>query len=425
MRNYSSGLMGIAMAFADRSRQKRELKQIRDANEANQGIIRYQPSQIEAFFTDADPFQNMIFSGGSEEIRNRAIARAIDVAYTHGYSVLVLHSGNAVLEQTLNSYFGSAYVCIVNRRNPIYDPFVGASENDISRLVLSSATKTCQINSLGRYYINGVTQFIKAKRINPYIRMYITCPHITLIDKVNDAEAKGQITANQARLITSQILQGEVERGSIEAFFAGLSRQADAILAQKKDTGIAINVNIAAKRNQILSIDVLSSTNSLLINLLVNETETILSQGGRMMIVVDEIPMASSDVLMDYIKRGGANISVIATGNDVYAGFGGADNDFFAFSGRSSKIIISKHTSAYSCQKFSDTIGSYDKQEISNAFASNVNYVSHWGYGSTKTSTVNIKRENIVKPEEIQRMEADEVYILDRVSGELSNSKII
>ena len=45
--------------------------------------------------------------------------------------------------------------------------------------------------------------------------------------------------------------------------------------------------------------------------------------------------------------------------------------------------------------------------------------------GTGQTENVSIKRENIVKPEEIQRLNNDEVYILDKHSGELSYTTVI
>ena len=425
MKDYTSGWVGVAAAFIDHKRKKKELKAIQDANEANQGIMRYQPSQVEAFFNESDPLQNMFFSGGDPILRIRAMTRAAECGLIQGYTVLALHCGNGILEQALNKYFGSGVVATVNRANPIYDPFVGATKNDITRLTIASSTKTCQINAAGRYYLNGITDFIQAKGINPYIRMYITCPHMTLLDKVNDAEAKGQISANLARAITSQIMQGEVEKGNIEAFFAALSRQADSILAQKRDLNRAVNLQLAARNQQILCVDVMSDTNGYLINLLVNEVEGLLSQGNRVMLILDKISISANNVLSGFVKHSSTNCSMVVSADDVFSQLGGSDTDFFSFAGKCSKIIISKHASAYSCQKLSDTIGSYDKQEINTTYGANTNFVSTWGYGTTNTSAISIKRENIVKPEEIQRMNTDEVYIIDKLSGELSFTQVV
>ena len=63
--------------------------------------------------------------------------------------------------------------------------------------------------------------------------MYITCPHMDLNDKVNDALNSGLITDETARKILSQIVQGELERGNIENFFAKLRSEAEYIIAKK------------------------------------------------------------------------------------------------------------------------------------------------------------------------------------------------
>lgn len=423
--DYSSGLTGIFMASVENRRSRKALQAIQDVNEVNKGIIRYQPSQIEAFFEENTPLENMMFSGGANSIRIRAITRAIECAYVQGYSLMVLHCGDRNLEQNLNDYFGSGNLCFINNTNPLYDPFSGASNDEIVRLTISSSTKDSKINTVGRYYLKGVSDYIRANHKTPRCYMYINCPHLTFIDGVNKAESQGRISQDQSRAIISQIMQGEVERGNIETFFQSFYRQSAAILAQKSNAANAVNFSIASHRQKIFCVDVQTSINTLLINMLINEAYALMTLGPKVIIVIDGIQIISTDVLRDCLKRAGTNLSVVVSLDDVYSGFGGSDNDFFAFAGTCSKIVISKHSSAYSCQKFSDLIGSYDKQEINCSFAQNTNYVGRWGYGSTNTASINIKRENIVKPEKIQRMAGEEVFIKDKLTGELSYTTIL
>lgn len=423
--DYSSGLTGIFMAGIESRKSRKALQAIHDANEANQGIVRYQPSQIEAFFEENAPLENMIFSGGANSIRIRAITRAVECAYVQGYNVMVLHCGNGELEQCMSNYFGSGNMCLINGKNKLYDPFSGATNDEIARLTISSSTKDNKINAVGRYYLNGVSDYIRVNHKQPRCYMFIKCPHLTFIDDVNRAESQGRISQNQARSIISQIMQGEIERGNIETFFQAFSRQSSAILVEKVNAANAVNFSVAAQRQQIFCVDVQTNINTVLINMLINEAYDLMAHGAKVMIVVDGIQMLSSDVLGDCSKRAGYNLSVVASSDDVYSGFNNSENDFFAFAGKCSKIVISKHSSAVSCQKFSDLIGSYDKQEINNSYAQNTNYVGHWGYGTTQTASINIKRENIVKPEEIQRMAVDEVYIKDKLTGELSYTPVL
>lgn len=425
MSNYLNGLAGMLMVGVNNQMNKRTLRKIREANEMNQGIVRYRPSQIEAFIDDTVPVESMLFSGGSNSIRVRAVLRAIECAYIQGYMVLVIHCGNSELEQGLNGYYGVNNVCMVNRNNPIYDPFAGASNAEIARLVISSAPKSNKINSAGRYYLTGVSDYIRCNHKSPRCYMFINCPHLTFIDRVNDAESQGRISSNEARKVISQVMQGEAERGGIDNFFHELSLQGSTVLAKKSNAAHAVNLLTAAQKQQIFSVDVQSGANALLINLLVSETEAVISQGIKMIIVTDSLKTGASEALMNYIRLGGSSNGSIISSDDVFAEFGGSDNDFFSFAGKCSKLIISKHSSAYSCQKMSDAIGSYEKQEVSSSYSRNFNYFGRWGVGAGQTENVSIKRENIVKPEEIQRLNNDEVYILDKHSGELSYTSVI
>lgn len=420
-----TGFLGIVAALINRRRTKKVLRRVQENNLENQGIIRYSPSQVEAFFEENEPFGNMAFSGGLNSIRARAIVRAAECAYTQGYTVIVLHCSNQELDNTLTSYFGSNYICSVNAGNPVYDPFWGMSNAEISRLILASTSKEYEINSVGKYYLDGISDFMRAKGVQPYCQMYIACPHLTLIDKVNDAEANGQISSNQARMILTQIMQGEIERGNIENFFLNLSTQAGPLLAKKPMLKYALNVAIASQRKQIFAIDIQTSTNSLLINLLLNEAEMLVMSGRKVMVIADNIQQSDSNLLQNFLKKSSSNCSIVLSSDDVFSSFSGEENAFYAFIGKCSRVILSKHSSAYSCQKWSDYIGYYDKQEISTTYAQNANYIGHWGLSSTNSANVNIKRENIVKPEDIQRFEVDDALIINKSTGEIAFARII
>lgn len=419
-----TGFLGIAAALLNRHRIKKTLKRVQAQNIENQGITRYQPSQIEAFFEPSEPFGNMVFSGGLNSIRARAIARSAECAILQGYSVIILHCSNQELENTLATYLGNTYVCSINSGNPVYDPFWGLTNQEISRLILASTAKGFEINPVGKYYIDGISDFIRSKGIQPYCRMYITCPHLTLIDKINDAEASGKISSSMARTILTQIMQGEIERGNIENFFMILANQAGNILAQKSQLSYAMNSTIASQRKQIISVDVQNSTNSLLINLLLNEAEILNTRGRKVMVIADNIQISDSNALQSLIKRSSSSCSIVLSSDDVFSSFGGEENTFFSFVGKCSKALLSKHASAYSSQKWSDYVGYYDKQEISTTFSQNANYVSQWGLGASNASNIHTQREPIVKPEEIQRLSVDEVFILNKQTGEIAHTSI-
>lgn len=420
-----SGFLGLLVTLLSRRKTKKTIRKIQRENYQNKGITRYKPSQIEAFFNDSEPFNHMAFSGGLNSIRAREMVRAAECAYIQGYTVIVMHCSNKELENAFVSHFGNSYTSVINSGNPVYDPFWGMSNQEISRLILSSTSKGYEIGTAGKYYIDGISDFVRARGKQPYCQMYITCPHLKLIDQVNDAEATGKISRNVAQTILTQLMQGASERGNIENFFGNLSYQAGYVIAKKNMLNYAVNARIASQRKQFLIIDVQAGTNSLLINLLLSEAEMLISQGRRVMVIADNIQQSDSNNLQSFLKRSSSNCSVVLSSDDVFSSFGGEENAFFAFAGRCSKVILSKHSSAYSCQKWADYIGNYDKQEISDAYVRSNNLFPSWGFGSTKASSVSIKRENIVKPEEIQRLQVNEVFVVNKSSGEVSLTTIV
>ena len=423
-KNNSSGFTGLLFAAIDHRRTKKAIRNIQQSNIANQGIVRYKPSQIEAFFDPNVPIGNMAFSGGDNSIRARSIIRAAECAYLQGFFVVVVHCGDYLLEQNMQTYFGQ-YLYTINKHNPLYDPFTDATNDEIIDLTLSSTTKKRPINPNGRYYINGVCDFIRSQNRMPHCYSLINCPHLDLIDQVNTAEGQGRITSSDARSIISQLLQGESERGNIETFFRDLSAQGSTTISDKTNAIHSYNCVKAADNNQIFMVDIQSSANTILINLLVNEIYLLQNRGKQVFVVADGIQLAANDVLMEFAKRTGNNAYLIATSDDVFSSFGGVEKEFNAYMGKCSLIVLSKHSSAFSCQKFSDVLGSYDMQEVTNGKTWHVDYFRQWGIGSTNTMNTSIKREYVVKPEEIQRMATNEVYILDKVTGELAFTSIV
>ena len=396
------------------------LRKINRYNEQQKGIQYYRPSQIEAFFDDGEPLENILLSGGSEILRNRALTRILECGWLQGYTSVIIHCQNRQLEHSIQSVFGSGQTEIINRQNPVYDPFAGCSNGEIARFVISSSENKNKVHTSGLYYLNGISDYIRASGKNPRCYMFIQCPHLTFLDGVSRAEMQGRISPECSRRIVSEIMQGETERASIENYFLELSRQAGSILCSKQNYAKAISLKTAAQQQKIVAVDIQTSANTILTNLLIQEMETLISQGHRLLVVFDEVSLSSSDALMNFIKTAAGSCSLTVSSTDVFASLGGSDSDFSAFAGRTSKILISRHVSACSARKLSEAIGFYEKQEITASLSRTTGYGRFAQPGTTQTTSIAVKRENIIQEEEIQNMSESEVYIFDKRTGELS-----
>lgn len=87
-----------------------------------------------------------------------------------------------------------------------------------------------------------------------------------------------------------------------------------AFLADRGDFGLSKialiheRIAIASQRKQIFAIDIQTSTNSLLINLLLNEAEMLIMSGRKVMVIADNIQQSDSNLLQNFLKKSMENM---------------------------------------------------------------------------------------------------------------------
>lgn len=196
------------------------------------------------------------------------------------------------------------------------------------------------------------------------------------------------------------------------------------IISNKGNRNSAVNIKTAVKHNGLLMMDIGSSTNEILINLIVNEIKEILASGKQIMLILDEININSNELLNKLVKSISSRCLTTFLSTDIYSMLGADENLFYTFTANACKCIIFSHTSGATCNKWSELLGYYDVDKVSQNIATNQNY--QWGYSSGTSNSINVStnREFIVKPEEISRLKPNEVYILDRNAKELAQTTI-
>jgi hypothetical protein len=265
------------------------------------------------------------------------------------------------------------------------------------------------INATGQQYILGIIDFIRSKNISPYYEMLISCPHNQLIDKIDDAQQKGYLSDQRATIIKSQLIQGQNERANVQAFFSQLSSsQGAGILSNRGNRNSAVNIRTAVLHNGLIMIDIGSSTNEILLNLIANEIKEVLTSGKKIMLILDGINIDSNDLLSKVIKSLSSRCLTTFLSENIYSTLGANDKLFRTFVGNASKCIVFSHMDNSACNKWSETFGYYDAEKISKTIGGNQYF------GPQDSFTTSFNREFILKPEEISRMSRNEVYILDK-----------
>ena len=420
-----SDFVSIINTILANKRTKQTIRNIEKNNELRRNITEYEPSDIEGFIERDKYVGSYVISGGNDLYRAKAAASAIACSLEQNIPVVALHEGNKSFEQeVINSTAFTRNKVIITSNTAVYDPFYNRNENEICNLIFNSCTQSLKIDASGRPYILGITEFIKSKNIPPYCEMFLTCPHDILFEKIDDSENKGYLSTTSASQIRNELMQGQSERANIQSFFSQLSYQGAGVLSNKGNRNSAVNIKTAVEHNGLLMMDIGTSTNDILLNLLINEIKEVLATSKKIMLVLDNISINSNELLNKLITSLSSRCLTVLMSTDVYSMLGANENLFNTFTGNACKCIVFSHASGNTCTKWAEIFGYYDVDKISQNITTNQNF--QWGYGSGNSNSINVstEREYIVKPEEIARLNQNEVFILDRNSKELAHTSL-
>ena len=397
-------IFGWIRRMIERSRIRRQIRNIDRQNQVNKNVIEYFDAPVEAYISK-ERTENIIVSGNNKDIRDRVCCAATYNAFKLGNPVIVLHCGNDQLTNLLEEAFeGEDGLHIVNETHKCYDPFLDLDKHQIAQLVLSSATEFCKIQHNGGIYIKGLTDYLLARSQTPCASSYIRCPHDDMWRRIQEHVQNEVISQTVAEQINDQITRGQVERGNVEQYFRVLNSQAQCILADKNviNTDEAFSIRRAVTRNQVIAIDVVSSSSDLLINVLLQEMKDAMSNGKKFTFVLDSIPVDSSESLGKLLRNFSSKCKFVYSSRDTYAETASTENLFDTLLGKANSVIVTQHDSADTSEKFSGFFGKYQKIEINNTITTGDSYATYGQIlpGSQNSNIYNMQRVDKPRVEE-------------------------
>lgn len=394
------------------------------ANSMNRSVVEYKPCSVDAFFDTSRGVYNALVSGGNAKLRTSSIVAQTICAVSNGFPVVIIHEGNHLLEQQLrNNFSGNGKYKEISAASPCFEPLYGLNELEIANQILESAPKDYDIKYNARYYIEGISAYLKASGKNLSFKLFSTCPHSMIFDKVDDLEMQGKITDYEAQEIKSKLMMGQSENYKLDSFLASLRMEIEPIMYVSKRGHRPLNVLTALKQNMILCFDLSAVTNKLLLNTIIYQLKLALTRGLQYQIVIDSIPINTNDSYAAYIKAPSDKVCKTIVTDDFYSMVGGDEKLFSAVVGSTQTLIIMNHASGHSATKWAEVFGQYDKFEESYSTSRGGSRRTPFSILSSPNynRTVNISknREYIVKPEVISRMGNGEAFIQSAALGQL------
>lgn len=398
-------------------------------NRINRDIIAYKPNAAEAFVRPEDGVGNVLVSGGNPVVRNSIVCAQIECALANHFPVVVLHEGNYLLEENVRSRFSpSGRYAEIGFQSPAFEPMYGLSGLEISNEIVQAAAKDFDMKFIVKYYMEGLTAFMSKLGKATSFHMFATCPHMTLFDKVDDAQMKGRISDTEAQEIKSKLMMGQSESMKLESVLANFQMETDQLLWKRGNAASPVNVYSAIKEQRILCFDLVAVSNRLLMNMIIFQLKLALTKGLPYVLVIDSLPANCNEQYQEFLKMPSSKAAVMISSEDLYGMFGGDDKLFDTYVGASRISFILSHKSGNSAKKWAEAIGQYDAwiESYSKNFGSQTNpkeiFNSH-NYGTSTSTSKN--REYKVKPEEISGMGSTEAYIISLPRQETAHIQLI
>ena len=400
------------------------------ANKRNRGVSEYDPCEVNAFFEPSQGVFNAIISGGEKDLRVNAIVAQAICAYKNNFPVIILHEGNEQLERQLkNAFSGIGNYYEISPNQPCFEPFYGLNSFEVANQIFESAAKDYDIKVNLRYYVDGISALIKAKGQNLSFKLFSTCPHAVIFDKVDELQLQGKISDSEAQEIKSKIMMGQSENYKLDTFLTNLRMEIEHIMYARTHNIPPINVMSCIKKHSILCFNITSITNKLLLNTIIFQLKLALMKGINYTVIVDSIPISSNEAYASYMHSPSEKVCKTIVSDDFYSMVGGDEKIFSSLIGDSQILIVMHHTSGNSATKWAEIFGQYDKYEESYSKTKGTNKSTPFSIlpspSYSRSVSTSQKREYIVKPEAITRMTNGEAYVLSMARGELAHLVLI
>jgi hypothetical protein len=395
-------------------------RRIRKYNKQARGVEEYQSTPVDVLFPSHTYKDSIIISGGSQGERLDICEVVLRNARNANHPVIILHTANGGME---NMIARNGFGTVVSSRNQMFDAFTGFEFNEIYQAVTDTCKAKYDIKPAGRYVLQVANDLLINRGRKPYFSGFANCPYFKLNDQIDTRLNNGAITQDIADKLNSLLLTGQSECPKIDTFFSDMKSQIDYLSAPDPNAVNAVSVLSAIKNNQILCIDMKSSANVMLMELIVNSLIIAMNRGYDFTLLIDDIAFVNNEMLKNTVSQK-ANHRNIIVSKDLYALTGAKEDVFSALIGEAEKTVLFAHSSNVSCDKWSKYVGEYDKIEVSWNHNSGWSQSSKWGYNTNDGQSEAMKRESRVKPEDLNRLSQNEAIIYDHTTGSLIQTVI-
>lgn len=326
-------------------------------------IYDYQPESstpaVDYIWGETDGPESSIVSGGGNSERVRALMPFVHKSQQEGIPLIALHRGNHELETMIS---GHSSACeLISRDSFYYDVFRGMPVEDMAYLLYETIPDD-NASPAAEALLRSLLEVVLRTNGTVTFQNLAAFPLPDLNDKLDAMRKAGELTADEYREMSRYYMSGSSEIDSVRIFLNKLNRQAEGIYGRPASK--VCNIKKMLNFKGAVAIDVGNVNNDLFFSLIVNHLMLLQSQGRSFSILLDDMPLSRFPKAKDLLR---GRVYAISHNDFVSSLFGGTlrgDDIFSEITGNVSSIVLFRHPSGTSCQKWSEHLGKYHKIRI-------------------------------------------------------------
>lgn len=350
---------------------------------------------LDYIWGENDTPNSVIVSGGQNHERVCALIPFVHKAQAENIPVIVLHTGNKDVERMIQNH--SRDNEFISRNYCFYDVFRSMPVDDMAFLLYETMPKdtaTPAAESLLRALIEVL--LLTDGKIT--LNNLASFPLITLKTKIDAMQKGGLLNDDEYDEINHYCMAGSSDTDAVRIFLNRLNRQSEAIYG--KPTSNYSNIKRMLNQKGVIAIDVGSSGNELLVSLVLNHLLLLQSQGKEFAILLDDIPISRHVKISDLLRGHSYAISNQDFVSSLFGGERRGEDLFSEIIGNVNTIVLLRHASGTTCQKWSEHLGKYRKIRIRYNIAQNnafMNTSNSRGLSVDETDEPRIRAETLGK----------------------------
>jgi hypothetical protein len=282
-----------------------------------------------------------------------------------------------------------------------YDVFRGMSVDDMAYYLYETMPKD-NLKPGAESLLRALLDVVLRTDGNVTFQNLSAFPIHDLKDTLDKLQRNGEVTAGEYKEIDRYYMAGSSELDTVRIFLNKLNRQAEIVFGKPKTA--TCNIKRMLNHNGVLAIDIGSLNNDLVFDLVITHLMLLQSQGRVFSILLDDIPVSRFTKARDFLR---GRVYAISS-NDFIASLSGGEKSldelFLELIGNVTTIVLFKHTSGTSCQKWSSHLGQYHKIIVKHNITQNRNYTEVMSSGDYRAISVDEKDVPRVRPETLAKI---------------------